>query len=470
MMFDKRIFSKALLATIPLVFIFVIDPLGMRSAAEEHYEDHILRGWSPFFSEVVSDDITVILIDDAFIEKINKWPVPYKTLSGLLKRVSQYDPQMVFFDFLQHHEHSKNLNRWLKTLSKQPYPVFMGSDPRFDNISRMSDPESIRYKISQATELVAVGWDGHGRYYPMQVKWNDSIMNTAAKAMFDSWCDQNTACAHRRGTNYSRSMIVQWSNKYSPQHQLYYPQKQPCNSIPDSRWSQFTEIMSISFTQGIRDEKELDEVLRVRCLPFLTVSATKLWGNTRLSPDELKKAIKNKIILIGYNLSGGTDLVRSPVHGSIPGVYHHAMALDNLIQLDGFHWRVPEKSGIFSLSFADLLEIFVQYFALLWVIWFRIKMTDSEANDIEQSKIQKILLASIPTMLIVSVILGSILISHYVLKIGAPSWYGLLLILFIDIPVFLIYIARTVIPVELIRIRVQLIMERGITLFNLDRS
>jgi hypothetical protein len=49
---------------------------------------------------------------------------------------------------------------------------------------------------------------------------------------------------------------------------------------------------------------------------------------------------KDRAVMIGADIRGAPDLVQSPVHGQIPGVFLHAMALDNLIALgpDGY-WR-----------------------------------------------------------------------------------------------------------------------------------
>lgn len=51
-------------------------------------------------------------------------------------------------------------------------------------------------------------------------------------------------------------------------------------------------------------------------------------------------AFANKIVMIGTALDDGGDLVVSPLHDRLPGVYLHAMALDNLISSNG---RYVEK-------------------------------------------------------------------------------------------------------------------------------
>jgi CHASE2 domain-containing sensor protein len=40
-------------------------------------------------------------------------------------------------------------------------------------------------------------------------------------------------------------------------------------------------------------------------------------------------------VLIGADILGSGDRIESPVHGQVPGVYLHAMALDNLLTFGG---------------------------------------------------------------------------------------------------------------------------------------
>ncbi|WP_413700593.1 CHASE2 domain-containing protein [Psychromonas sp. KJ10-10] len=56
----------------------------------------------------------------------------------------------------------------------------------------------------------------------------------------------------------------------------------------------------------------------------------------------LKTWVSNSIVLVGGQIDGIYDYVVSPVHGSLPGVFFHAMALDNLIVYgDAYTQEVP---------------------------------------------------------------------------------------------------------------------------------
>ncbi|WEM44670.1 CHASE2 domain-containing protein (plasmid) [Photobacterium sp. DA100] len=449
MAFNQTVLARALITTAMILFAFVVDPLGVRNAAEKHYEDHILRLWSPFYSEEVSQEIAVILIDDTFLRQTEKYPVTYRNLSNILKVISAHKPKAVFFDILQHYEHSPRLDRWLKTLDSQNFPVFMSSDTDYDTESILNDETSLRYKISQVSQLTAVSWSGYQHYYPLYVDWNGSKSETAAMSLYQAWCTaEKGRCSDSLQDpikSFIEPMMVQWTNKFDSQQNSYFPLSHECGQVSSSQFSQFWDLLNLSLTQGVQTDEALDEGLRQRCPPFLSISAAKLFESGSLKSEALSKAIQNRLVLVGYYLPGGTDIVRSPVHGSLPGVYYHAMALDNLINIDTDYWHVPEKIGFFSLSLADLIEIIVQVGVLFLVIWYRYTHLENELTDGETLNSRSQIYSGIkPTLCIIVLIMASVLVCHFILKVGAPNWYGLLMILFLDLPIFLFYFLEAV--------------------------
>lgn len=439
MSFSLEVFLKALITTSVILLVFIVDPLGIRNSAEDHYEDHILRLWSPFFSKTVSDEIVVVLLDDRYIEATNRYPVSYRNLARQLKTIARFEPKSVFYDILQHHEHSDNVEYWLSTLARQPFPVFMASSPDYDTEERLNDPNSLRHKIASVTQLAAVSWSGEGRYYPLSVPWNGRNMDTVAAAMYKDWCVQSPHCNESKIASKDDALIVQWSNKHALNQERFFPLDVSCGKDTPSQWQQLKELLVVSLTQGVQDPDEVERTLRKRCPPFLTIAASTLREPGAAGSEELKQAIQGKMVLIGYHVTGGVDLVVSPVHGTLPGVYFHAMALDNLITLEGEYWRSPDDVGLFNLSIADMVEISVQIVVLFFVIWFRFNFLEQKEVQSFDAR-QKLWGAFVPMLIIVAVIAISVAISHFVLNVGAPNWYALVLILFIDLPVFFFFI------------------------------
>lgn len=68
------------------------------------------------------------------------------------------------------------------------------------------------------------------------------------------------------------------------------------------------------------------------CPPQATLAMSSVM---EMEPQELAPLIKDKYVFVGAFFDGSNDFVSSPVHGLLPGVYLHAMALDNLLVFKG---------------------------------------------------------------------------------------------------------------------------------------
>ncbi|MDD1781119.1 CHASE2 domain-containing protein [Enterovibrio sp. ZSDZ35] len=434
------VFLKTLFTSVCIIAMFVIDPLGIRVSAEKHYEDHILRLLSPFFSEKVSNKVTVILIDEAFLEKTERFPVNYTNLSRLLKVTGYHQPNAVFFDILQHHKHSDRFERWLKTLDKTNFPVFMASDPEYDSPTRLKNPDSIRSQLNAVSTFVSVSWSGEKHYYPLSVTAYEQDIPSAALALYRVYCEKMALKCQKNQTNssYENSMVIQWTNKFDSHQNKFRYVGEACNALPKSNIGSMFETLWTLLVQGLIPEEKLDDKLRNKCPPVLTISAHSLIQPGASKSPILKEAIQGRLVLFGYHLSGGTDTVISPVHGKLPGVYNHAMALENLLEKGENYWNVPASTGFFNLSIADIFEIAIQISVLFTVIWYR--YSHLETNDASQES----LLSGLKPVIFVSLlILLTILFSDQLLDIGVSNWYALPLILILDIPIFFYFMLES---------------------------
>lgn len=92
---------------------------------------------------------------------------------------------------------------------------------------------------------------------------------------------------------------------------------------------------------AMRLAKDGPRALERDCPYSNTLSVYSLWNE---SSDEVDALVRDKYILYGGAFLGTDDWLRSPVHGTIPGVYLHAMALDNLLVFADDYKRVAEHS------------------------------------------------------------------------------------------------------------------------------
>lgn len=116
-----------------------------------------------------------------------------------------------------------------------------------------------------------------------------------------------------------------------------------------------TTPMALFWGSGVRPRNAFDEVLQ--CQPdivqgwqrFVPSFVRERWAQTSdlplcpyhdavsvgqirdMSEDQLTARLAGRYVMIGAMIPGYDDLADSPVHGAIPGIFVHAMALDNLL-------------------------------------------------------------------------------------------------------------------------------------------
>jgi hypothetical protein len=117
-----------------------------------------------------------------------------------------------------------------------------------------------------------------------------------------------------------------------------------------SRWGLLLDMVWRDLWAGFSPEAfERD---RERCPFAITIPEQKLGRDT-------VGLLRDRIVLVGANLAGLDDSVASPVHSRLPGVYLHAMALDNLMHYGNAHPRPQEHATLWGLAIAALAALLV---------------------------------------------------------------------------------------------------------------
>ena len=83
-----------------------------------------------------------------------------------------------------------------------------------------------------------------------------------------------------------------------------------------------------------------------------------------LPEQALAPFLAGRYVLVGANVPAYNDFANSPIHGLIPGVYLHAMALDNLLTYQGNYkqstgWELQHLPGLLLPAFLAVLAVFV---------------------------------------------------------------------------------------------------------------
>ncbi|HEY9219137.1 MAG TPA: CHASE2 domain-containing protein [Phenylobacterium sp.] len=80
------------------------------------------------------------------------------------------------------------------------------------------------------------------------------------------------------------------------------------------------------------------EGARQECPYTLSLGYDRLVAGHGLETSDLERLLAGKLVMVGGHFRASSDWVESPVHGQVPGVQFHAMALDNLVE-DGAEYR-----------------------------------------------------------------------------------------------------------------------------------
>ncbi len=111
------------------------------------------------------------------------------------------------------------------------------------------------------------------------------------------------------------------------------------------------------------------ELNRQRCVYIDNISAANagqgiiLQADTDHQLDVDPTLLKDRILLVGADVTQARDFYTSPVNGQLPGVYQHAVALENLLT-DGkdYHWQRAEAQWLpqlIALALAVVLRAFL---------------------------------------------------------------------------------------------------------------
>lgn len=136
-----------------------------------------------------------------------------------------------------------------------------------------------------------------------------------------------------------------------------------CRVADPSRGGTFRAFMQALFS-GLRIEPQ------AACAYQHSVS----YGLLRLGKDDpaqlaafRQSALAGKIVLIGMSTRDSNDYVSAGPHGQLPGVFYHAMALDNLIERGAAYPRVARQMfPPFTLSDQDVTNAIGAFLMLLF--------------------------------------------------------------------------------------------------------
>lgn len=114
------------------------------------------------------------------------------------------------------------------------------------------------------------------------------------------------------------------------------------------------------------------------CLYHLEIPYSGLNYN-KITPARTKVLLNDRVVIFGGRYENSSDIIESPVHGNIPGMHLHAMALDNLMTKGGRYLAVPRTvyDRWFQFDLLDLWDVVFVLLSAAFAIRLRIYTEDS---------------------------------------------------------------------------------------------
>ncbi|MDP3638753.1 MAG: CHASE2 domain-containing protein [Azonexus sp.] len=303
-----------------------------------------------YYPETGRDEVTVLLFREQDLtslaprDKVSgrearlPFPLPYATHVETLNALANWSPRAVLIDFsfadVRVGDDVDALLAAICDLDKQGTKVYLAT--------------FYYWQANQGLrEDLFVGKDGHPRpqcFTVVPVSYTPegnglaqtyALLQGAGKTM-------DTASAALR--MYGDSVDVE-NAKFSQKMDLIW------GALPPRPRRSDTPCRPISLLDSaLRLAKDGPRALERDCPYSNTLSVYSLWNE---SSEDVEALLKGKFILYGGAFIGTDDWLKSPVHGTIPGVYLHAMALDNLLVFGERYKRVAEH--VLSWDALDLL-------------------------------------------------------------------------------------------------------------------
>ena len=354
-----------------LVFSLV-DPFGMRAVTRAHSDRIAARLMAPFYQSKAQDRIAVIIINDKTLKELGmEWPLSYLQYAQLLREILQHKPRAVFVDIMLPGQ--RDYDKSYEYAEKEFAHIFGQTvPPVFFGVTAPGDKSLF---TSSGVGNIAITWEGAGDNYPLVIgKAEAESMDahrSAALALYQLGCkgkaDLAAGCkelaSNLGDVQQLPHMAVQWGmQKPVVSRRLADGLNNVCFTVDAiGRWGRLKDAIYLAGVSLIRGLKEdVEDKSREGC----AYSRTFYWENIHHSifyPNEEEGEegglLNDRIILVGTNLKGVDDTVISPVHQKLPGVYMHAMALDNLMRWGASYVRPPSRLQAAGFNFFNALVI-----------------------------------------------------------------------------------------------------------------
>ncbi|WP_321961223.1 CHASE2 domain-containing protein [Paraburkholderia sp. J7] len=282
------------------------------------------------------DAISVLVIDDASLTQSGQtWPASYGYYARLLDALQGYKPRAVFFDIMFRDPRPDPtlalFAQRLCMLRASGTRVYLAGTPDEAGVLRVRagldelrgrcfEPVAITFRPDEVDKLA---WS-----YPLEThSGSNPVGPSAALAIYDD-------LAKKPIDDASVPMALSWGlapaadglRLLAPARAVEEGERQERHEAYCRTDHGLLEIAPFGLREWLFHDAE-----KPVCVYHETVYGYDFASSDDVGETLLKRALTDRVVMIGTAREYSNDYVISPIHGRVPGVYLHAMALDNLL-------------------------------------------------------------------------------------------------------------------------------------------
>lgn len=360
--------QKILVRSLVAFLFFATDPSGVTTQKARYIDQSVAWISGNLAPHVPSEDIAVVLIgeDDLSSDAFRTdWPLDFGKIANIVHALSCAHVAGMFFDFTVGARF--NLADGEAALRKavfQPQAGLICDDDQapspaqvfFGRIEGLASNFNNDLTAAGRTFTLAAG--GEDQLYPAG---HDTFPDRPLRIAERTPAFAIRAAACQGETRMAKICHAQRDLAMNPLRLLWTPMLSGAQALVSRSVQSGEECRGLlDFADFARLLADTGSSQRVEpCPPLLTLTVKDLFRDSAFIARYGNPAatLKDRFVFVGTNLAGLNDAVNSPVHGTLPGVYKHAVALDNLLTLRWPYPTVPPRMILLALALVVVVAI-----------------------------------------------------------------------------------------------------------------
>ncbi|MDF1794760.1 MAG: CHASE2 domain-containing protein, partial [Thalassobaculaceae bacterium] len=344
------------LAMIALGLTLAQDPFGFFSYTEQKTMDLFTFLAAPTVPSAWNEELTVVIIDDHYVDKYASWPMPYVEHARVLKKILGFKPRAVFIDLLfTQDKDSRGIFPLVLVLNEyrnQGIKVFMTNGETraaamHPQIARLVEPVSTRLERGEIPYQDYKLW-----------RQNSETNQSPAIALIQEYCAALPADPARHGIwgeacnrlvdlrdqgDANETMLLRWGTEPAEANDQAFR----CN-----------EAVGGTIAGQIKNRFLYDGASVLQdCPRYPTLLLDNLLGG--FTDAELAHYLGDKVVFYGPEIEGATVWTEPPTHKALSATYTHATAFENLLIYGDRYFVMDRQVQGFSLKFLFELAIWI---------------------------------------------------------------------------------------------------------------